>query len=62
VKTPPCFKKVRKLSKEYRANKKAQVTQVIVTDCLRALDAKISSKNRNILLFIDQYATYPKDT
>jgi hypothetical protein len=62
VKTLPCFKNVRMLSTEYRANKKSQVTQVIFTDCLRALDAKDSSQNRNILLFIDRYAAYPQDT
>lgn len=50
----PCSKNVGKLSREYRTNKKAQITQVIFTDCLRALDAKIGSQNKIILLFILQ--------
>jgi hypothetical protein len=50
------------LPTKYVANRKAWVTQAIFTDYLRALDAKMSSQNRKILLFLDQCAAYPRDT
>jgi hypothetical protein len=59
---PRCFKNVRQLPTKYVANRKAWVTQVIFTDYLRALDAKISSQSRKILLFLDQCAAHPQDT
>jgi hypothetical protein len=59
---PHCFKNVRQLPTKYVANRKAWVTQAIFTDYLRALDAKMSSHNRKILLFLDQCAAHPQDT
>jgi hypothetical protein len=56
-----CFKNVTQLPTKYVANRKAWVTQAIFTDYLRALDAKMSSQNRKILLFLDQCA-YLQDT
>jgi hypothetical protein len=50
------------LPTKYVANRKAWVTQAIFTDYLRALDAKMSSQNRKILLFLDQCAAHPQDT
>jgi hypothetical protein len=59
---PHCFTNVRQLPTKYVANRKSWVTQAIFTDCLRALDAKMSSQNRKILLFLDQCAAHPQDT
>jgi hypothetical protein len=59
---PQCFKKFRKLLTKYVANRKAWVTQASFTDSLRALDAKMSSKNRKILLLIDWCAVLSQDT
>jgi hypothetical protein len=50
---PHCFKTVRKLPTKYIVSRKAWVAQTIYTDNLRELDAKMSPKNRKILLFID---------
>jgi hypothetical protein len=50
------------LPTKYVANRKAWVTQAIFTDYLSALDAKMSSQNRKILLFLDQCAAHPQDT
>jgi hypothetical protein len=60
--SPHCFKNVRKLPTKYAANRMAWVTQATFTDYLRALDAKMSSQNRKILLFTNQCAAHPKDT
>jgi hypothetical protein len=54
------LEKFRKLATRYMANRKAWVTQVIFTDYIRALDAKMSSQNRKILLFINQHAAHLK--
>jgi hypothetical protein len=51
--------KKKKVSHKYGANRKAYT---IFTDYLRALDVKMSSENRKILLFTDQCAPHPKDT
>jgi hypothetical protein len=59
---PCCFKNVRQLPTKYVANRKAWVTQAIFIDYFRALDAKMSSQNRKILLFLDQCAAHPQDT
>jgi hypothetical protein len=59
---PRCFKNVRQLPTKYVANRKARVPQTIFTDYLRALDAKMSSQNRKILLFLDQCAAHLQDT
>jgi hypothetical protein len=57
-----CFIYVRKLPTKYAANRKAWVTQASFTDYVRALDAKISSQNRKILLLVNQCAAHPQDT
>jgi hypothetical protein len=57
-----CFKNVRQLHTKYVANRKTWVAQAIFTDYLRALDAKMSSQNRKILLFLDQCAAHPQNT
>jgi hypothetical protein len=59
----PCyFQHVRQLPTKYAANRKVWVTQAIFNDYLRALDAKMSSQNRKVLLFLDQCAARPQDT
>jgi hypothetical protein len=58
--SPHCFKNVKqKVAHKYSANRKAYT---IFIDYLRALDVKMSSQNRKILLFTDQCALHPQDT
>lgn len=59
---PHFFEYVRKLLITYAANKKACATQAIFTNYLRALDAKMSSQNRKILLSTDQCSAHPQYT
>jgi hypothetical protein len=55
---PHSFKNVRKLPTKYVANRKAWITHAIFTDYLRALDAKMSSRSRKLLVFVDPCAAY----
>lgn len=57
---PHFFENVRKLLIKYAANRKTCATQAIFTNYLRALDAKISSQNRKILLSRGQCSAHPQ--
>jgi hypothetical protein len=59
---PNCFKNVTKFPTKYVAKRKAWVKKASFTDYLRTLNAKMSSQNRKILLFIDQCAAHPQNT
>uniref|UniRef100_A0A1B6C4M0 HTH CENPB-type domain-containing protein n=1 Tax=Clastoptera arizonana TaxID=38151 RepID=A0A1B6C4M0_9HEMI len=57
---PRCFKNVKKLPVNYTANKKAWMTSAIFEDELRKWDMELASKNRKILLLVDNCAAHPK--
>jgi hypothetical protein len=47
---------------QYAANRNAWATQATFFNYLRALDAKMSSQNKKILLSTDQCSAHPQDT
>uniref|UniRef100_A0A1B6G5E8 HTH CENPB-type domain-containing protein n=1 Tax=Cuerna arida TaxID=1464854 RepID=A0A1B6G5E8_9HEMI len=57
---PRCFKNVKRLPVNYTANKKAWMTSKIFEDELRKWDNELASRNRKILLLVDNCAAHPK--
>ena len=57
---PRSFKNIKKLPASYTANKKAWMSSSIFEDELRKWDKELSSKNRKILLLVDNCAAHPK--
>jgi hypothetical protein len=57
-----CFKDIKKLPIKYHANSKAWMTTKIFCSFLRSLDTRMGAQNRQIILFVDNCAAYPKDT
>jgi hypothetical protein len=49
------------LPTKFVANRKACVARAIFTDYVWALDAKMSSQSRKLLVFVDPCATYSQD-
>lgn len=58
---PRCFKNAGPLPCVYKANKRAWMTTSIFQEFLIYLDHKMSSKNRKIVLILDQCSAHPKD-
>lgn len=58
---PRCFKNAGSLPCVYKANKKAWMTGEFFREFLTQLDRKMASKNRKVLLFIDQCSAHPKE-
>ena len=58
---PRCFKNVKKLPVEYRANKRAWMTSKIFTEWLVSLEKHFTSQKRKIVLIIDNCPAHPCD-
>jgi hypothetical protein len=56
-----CFTIIVSVPTRYGANRKSWIKEATFIDYLKALDAKVSSQKRKMLLFIHQCATYPQD-
>lgn len=52
-KNPRCFKNVKSLPVDYKANSKAWMTGEMFTDWIVAFDKKMKKKNRKVLMFVD---------
>nr|AOE48153.1 CENP-B-like protein 1 [Locusta migratoria] len=57
---PRCFKNIKTLPCTYKHNNTAWMTSKIFTEYLIALDRRMASKNRKIILFLDQCPAHPK--
>lgn len=59
---PRCFKRmnINDLKVDWNSNKKAWMTQDIMTEWLIKFNAKMKSQNRQILLFMDNATCHPK--
>jgi hypothetical protein len=62
LKSPQCFKNVKKLPVTYYSNLKAWKTSEIFRDFLHALDTSFGATGRKILLFVDNCAALSPDT
>ncbi|KAM3936770.1 tigger transposable element-derived protein 4-like [Leptodactylus fuscus] len=60
-KKPRCFKNVRTLPCEYKNNTKAWMTGDFFVQFLRALDAKMGTRNRKVALFLDCCPAHPQE-
>jgi centromere protein B len=58
---PHSFKNIKSFPCKYRHKKMAWMTCTLFEEFLQTLIAKMAAKNRNILLFIDNYAAHPKN-
>ncbi|XKL59812.1 hypothetical protein PGB90_000828 [Kerria lacca] len=58
---PRCFKNVKRLACEYRAQCKAWMTGELFSTWLQDLDPSMIQKNRKILLIINNCPAHPKD-
>jgi hypothetical protein len=59
---PRCFKNIKTLYTKFTTNSKAWMTSNMFKNELLALDAKLGSKNQNILLFLDHFPGRVVDT
>ncbi|WP_227549602.1 hypothetical protein, partial [Acinetobacter baumannii] len=60
--TPRCFKGVKSLPCQYKAQKKAWMESEIFTDYVKKLDAKFETEGRKIALIIDNCPAHPEVT
>ncbi|XP_057299235.1 tigger transposable element-derived protein 4-like [Hydractinia symbiolongicarpus] len=60
--TPRCFKEVRSLPCQYKAQKKAWMDSEIFTDYVKKLDVKFETAGRKIVLIIDNCPAHPEVT
>ena len=59
-KKPRCFKNVKQLPCQYRAQKKSWMTGVLFEEWVRKLDSSFRTQNRKVPLLIDNYPAYPE--
>jgi len=59
---PYCFRNVKNSPPKYTANSDTGMTSATFEEFLVQLDHQTGAKNRKFLLFIDQWAAYPRDT
>ena len=60
--TPRCFKGVKSLPCQYKAQKKAWMDSDIFTGYVKKLDAKFETEGRKIVLIIDNCPAHPEVT
>ncbi|KAK8766588.1 hypothetical protein V5799_006630 [Amblyomma americanum] len=60
-KKPRCFRSAERLPVFYKGNRKAWMTGDFFREFLTSLDRKMASRNRKILLFVDQCSAHPKE-
>ena len=56
---PRCFKNVKTLPVQYRANKRAWMTGELFTDWVQKFNQRMASKNRRVLLILDNCPAHP---